>query len=128
VVELARVNLDQIDGLSENVAGLEKAIAREAKRGAMTCRLQTMSGVGPIAAMAVETFAPPMAVFRKSVRQAFELDGIYCISRSDRTFALTVPRPPHTTDVPLAARPDRGSEGGSRRTSIIFALCQLGPD
>src|SRR5580704_548821 len=27
---------------------------------------------------------------RKSVRRAFELDGIYCISRSDRSFALTV--------------------------------------
>ena len=34
VVELARVYLDQIDGLSEKVAGLEKAIACEAKRGA----------------------------------------------------------------------------------------------
>ena len=26
-------------------------------------RLQTMPGVGPITAMAIETFAPPMAVF-----------------------------------------------------------------
>ena len=63
VVELARVYLDQIDGLSEKVAGLEKAIACEAKRGAMTRRLQTMPGVGPITAMAIETFAPPMEVF-----------------------------------------------------------------
>ena len=65
VVELARVYLDQIDGLSEKVAGLEKAIACEAKRGAMTRRLQTMPGVGPITAMAIETFAPPMEVFRR---------------------------------------------------------------
>ena len=65
VVELARVYLDQIDGLSEKVAGLEKAIASEAKRGAMTRRLQTMPGVGPITAMAIETFAPPMEVFRR---------------------------------------------------------------
>jgi transposase len=65
VVELARVYLDQIDGLSENVAGLEKAIACEAKQGAMTRRLQTMPGVGPITAMAIETFAPPMEVFRR---------------------------------------------------------------
>src|SRR5712671_4212661 len=60
VVELARVDLDQIDRLSEKVAGLEKAIACEAKRDAMTRRLQTMPGVGPITAMAIETFAPPM--------------------------------------------------------------------
>jgi transposase len=65
VVELARVYLDQIDRLSEKVAGLEKAIACEAKRGAMTRRLQTMPGVGPITAMAIETFAPPMEVFRR---------------------------------------------------------------
>src|SRR5580692_6595712 len=37
----------------------------EAKRGAMTRRLQTMPGVGPITAMAIETFAPPMEVFRR---------------------------------------------------------------
>ena len=65
VVELARVYLDQIDRLSKKVAGLEKAIACEAKRGAMTRRLQTMPGVGPITAMAIETFAPPMEVFRR---------------------------------------------------------------
>src|ERR1700689_5817457 len=65
VVELARVYLDQIDGLSQKVAGLEKAIGCEAKRGAMTRRLQTMPGVGPIKAMAIETFAPPMEVFRR---------------------------------------------------------------
>jgi transposase len=65
VVELARVNLDQIDGLSEKVAGIEKAIACEAKRGAMTRRLQTMPGVGPTTAMAIETLAPPMEAFRR---------------------------------------------------------------
>ena len=54
-----------IDGLSAKVVGLEKAIACEAKRGAMTRRLQTMPGVGPITAMAIETFAPPMEVFRR---------------------------------------------------------------
>jgi len=31
----------------------------------MTRRLQTMPGVGPITAMAIETFAPPMEVFRR---------------------------------------------------------------
>ena len=65
VVELARVSLDQIDGLSKKVAGLEKAIACEAKGDPMTRRLQTMPGVGPITAMAIETFAPPMEVFRR---------------------------------------------------------------
>jgi transposase len=49
VVELARVYLDQIDGLSEKVAGLEKAIACEAKRGAMTRRRCCHTNLIPVA-------------------------------------------------------------------------------
>ncbi len=64
VVELARVYLDHIERLSEKVAELEKATAHEAER-ATTRRLQTMPGVGPITAMAIETFAPPMEVFKR---------------------------------------------------------------
>ena len=65
VVELARVFLDQVEGLSKKIAELEKVTAHEAARGAMTRRLQTMPGVGPITAMAIETFAPPMTVFER---------------------------------------------------------------
>jgi transposase len=65
IVELLRVFLDQIDGLSKKIAELEKATIHEAARGAMTRRLQTMPGVGPITAMAIETFAPPMSVFKR---------------------------------------------------------------
>ncbi len=65
VVELSRTILDQIDGLSKKIAELETATAHEAARGATTCRLQTMPGVGPITAMAIETFAPPMTVFKR---------------------------------------------------------------
>jgi hypothetical protein len=49
--------------LSTKIADLEKATVQEATRRATLRRLQTMPGVGPITAMAVETFAPPMAVF-----------------------------------------------------------------
>jgi len=65
VVELARVYLEQIDGLSKKIVELEKATAYEAGRGATTRRLQTMPGVGPITAMAIETFAPPMETFQR---------------------------------------------------------------
>jgi transposase len=66
VVELARVYFDQIEHLSEKIANLEKATVREAECGAMTRRLQTVPGVGPITAMAIETFAPPMEVFQRA--------------------------------------------------------------
>ncbi len=65
VVELGRVYLDQIEMLSQKIAELERATSREAERGAMTRRLQTMPGIGPITAMAIETFAPPMEVFKR---------------------------------------------------------------
>ena len=53
VVELSRVFLDQIDGLSKTIAELEKTTVQEATREATVRRLQTMPGVGPITAMAV---------------------------------------------------------------------------
>jgi transposase len=65
VVELARVFLEQVEGLSTRIAGLEKVMAREASRGATTRRLQTMPGVGPITAMAIESFAPAMTIFAR---------------------------------------------------------------
>jgi len=57
VVELARVFLDQIEGLSKRISGLEKVTVHEAACGETTRRLQTMPGVGPITALAIETFA-----------------------------------------------------------------------
>ena len=65
VVELARVFLDQIEGLSKNISKLGKVTAQEATCGETTRRLKTMPGVGPITALAIETFAPPMDVFRR---------------------------------------------------------------
>ena len=65
ITELARVYLQQIDQLSERIGALEQTVAHEAKCGTTTRRLQTMPGVGPITAMAIETFAPPMDVFKR---------------------------------------------------------------
>lgn len=65
VVELSRVFLEQIDLLSKKIGELEKTTFHEAARGAITRRLQTMPGVGPITAMTIATFAPPMIVFKR---------------------------------------------------------------
>ena len=53
-----------------------------------------------------------------------------CVSRpgSDRSFDLTVRRPPHTPDVSSAARSDRRSGRRSHRNPVILALRQHGPD
>jgi len=65
VQEVARLYLDQIAHCAEKIAGLEKTIRAQAAAGTTTARLQTMPGIGPIAAMAIDAFAPPMQEFRR---------------------------------------------------------------
>jgi len=65
IVETAQVYLEQINVLSTRIASLEKALRSEAKRSESTARLMTMPGMGPIIAMAIETFAPAITTFRK---------------------------------------------------------------
>lgn len=62
VVSMATLPFTQIAALSGQVADLEKEI-RARERAAMK-RLMTIPGVGPICAMAVHAFAPPMESFK----------------------------------------------------------------
>ncbi len=65
VRDLGRVYLEHIEQLSMRIADLVKTLRREARYGEETRRLQTMPGIGPITAMAVEAFAPPMRTFKR---------------------------------------------------------------
>lgn len=66
VRELAALYLEQIEALRSRVSDLDRQMRKVATEADSTRRLQTMPGVGPITAMAIETFAPPMTVFRRS--------------------------------------------------------------
>lgn len=59
VRELGILYLEQIEALSARVNGLDRQMRKTAAEADSTRRLQTMPGVGPITAMAIETFAPP---------------------------------------------------------------------
>jgi len=61
---LAKSHLALIAVLSGRITELEKTLRAEAAEDATARRLQTMPGVGPITAMAIEVFAPPMEHFR----------------------------------------------------------------
>jgi transposase len=65
VRELGRLHLAQIAQLSAQIVELEGRLRTTAKAGAPTARLMTMPGIGPITAMAITTFAPPMESFRR---------------------------------------------------------------
>lgn len=61
---LAQSFLAQITALSDTIAKLERHLKSQAKSNAVTRRLQTMPGVGPMTAVAIDAFAPPPATFR----------------------------------------------------------------
>ena len=56
--EICRELLDQIAHLTGRINAMKKKIDAIAREGETSRRLQTMPGVGPISALAVETFAP----------------------------------------------------------------------
>ncbi len=65
VRDLGQIYLDQIDGLTARIAELDAKMKRAAKDADLARRAQTMPGVGPVTALAIETFAPDMASFRR---------------------------------------------------------------
>ncbi len=65
VVELGHLYFAQIEQLNSRIADLERRLAQEAKQAKTTFRLMTMPGIGPVTAMAIETFAPPMETFKR---------------------------------------------------------------
>lgn len=65
VQEMARIYFEQIAMLDGKIGELGKTLRSVAAEGKTTARLQTMPGIGPITAMAIESFAPPMTTFRR---------------------------------------------------------------
>lgn len=65
VAETGHVHLDQISALTERIDTLQKEMRTEALKDDTARRLQIMPGIGPVTAMAVAAFAPPMETFRR---------------------------------------------------------------
>ena len=57
--------LDEIEEKDRRIDALLKQIKQDAALAETAQRLQTIPGIGPITAMAVEAFAPPMESFRR---------------------------------------------------------------
>ena len=64
VKELGLLMLDQIARKTEAIRGLDLKIKELAAQGRGARRLQTIPGVGPVTALAIEAFAPPLETFR----------------------------------------------------------------
>lgn len=61
---MCRELLDQIAQLTSRIDSMKKVIDDLGKATGTAKQLQTMPGIGPITALALETFAPPMDNFR----------------------------------------------------------------
>ena len=65
VRELGSLLLEQVADYTAKIDGLEKKIHASARQDAEARRLMSVPGIGPITAMAIQAFAPPMEGFRR---------------------------------------------------------------
>ena len=65
VRELGALLLGQVAALDEKIAGLEQELRERAREDEQTVRLMRVPGIGPLTAMAIQAFAPPMESFRR---------------------------------------------------------------
>ncbi|PVE20458.1 IS110 family transposase [Microvirga sp. KLBC 81] len=110
VRNLGLLFLEQIDMLDTRINDLDKKLRAVAGQATTTRRLQTMPGVGPITAVAVETFAPAMQTF------------------SGRDFAAwlgLVPRQCSTGGKPRLGKTSKMGRRDIRRLLIIGAMSVL---
>lgn len=107
VRELGQRYLDHIARLDAEIAELDKRL-RLSKDNETAKRLQSMPGMGPITAAAIEAFAPPMATFRRG--------------RDFAAWLGLVPRQHTTGGKPRLGRTSKMGQRDIRRLLIIGAM------
>lgn len=65
VLSISGVYFEQIAALTQKVTELEIALRRETARDSQATLLQTMPGIGPMGAAAIQAFAPPLENFAR---------------------------------------------------------------
>lgn len=127
VIELARLHVDQLQTCNERIAIIERRLRDEARSDPETVRLQTAPGIGPVSAVAIKAFAPPMEGFRRGRDFAAWL-GLVPVQRSTggrrilgRTSKMGEPRHPAPADhrrhdPRQVGREERGAGGVLART------------
>lgn len=66
VAQLARSYMRQIESAEIEIGILDVKIKRRVLRNAESRRLQTMPGIGPQGALAVQVFCPPLTIFKRA--------------------------------------------------------------
>ncbi len=105
---LGGVLLGQIADLDAKIGGLEKELRACARQDEQAARLMTIPGIGPISAMALQAFAPPMESFRRG--------------RDFSAWLGLVPRQHTTGGKPRLGRISKMGQRDLRRLLIIGAM------
>ena len=105
---LGGVLLGQIADLDAKIGGLEKELRACARQDEQAARLMTIPGIGPINAMALQAFAPPMESFRRG--------------RDFSAWLGLVPRQHTTGGKPRLGRISKMGQRDLRRLLIIGAM------
>ena len=108
VRELGQRYLDHIARLDVEVAALDKRLWQLTKDDETSIRLQSMPGIGPITAAAIEAFAPPMATFKRG--------------RDFAAWLGLVPRQHTTGGKPRLGRTSKMGQRDIRQLLIIGAM------
>ena len=112
VRELGALLLGQIAGLDGKIKGLEKELRAAARHNEEARRLMTIPGIGPICAMAVQAFAPPMEGFRRG--------------RDFSAWLGLVPRQSSTGGKPRLGKISKMGQRDLRRLLITGAMATVG--
>lgn len=111
VRHMAQLCFDQIDGLSQRITELDAQIAAASRRSRFSARLQKMPGIGPVTAMALAAFTPPMDSFRQG--------------RDFSAWLGLVPRPHSTGGKQRLGRTSKSGQRDIRRLLIIGAMAVI---
>ena len=112
VWDLSHRYLDHIGRLDAEIAELDKQLRQSAKDDEASQRLQTLPGIGPITAVAIEAFAPPMATFKRG--------------RDFAAWLGLVPRQHSSGGKPRLGRTSKMGQRDIRRLLIIGAMAIIG--
>jgi transposase len=111
VRHLGRVYVDQIASVAGRIADLDRQMRVQAREIQTMRRLQTMPGVGPVTAVAIETFAPPMETFRRG--------------RDFAAWLGLVPRQHSSGGKPRLGKTSKMGQRDIRRLLIVGAMAMI---
>ena len=112
VRDLGALLFVQLAELDEKIAELEQELRERAREDEQTVRLMSIPGIGPLCAMAIQAFAPPMESFRRG--------------RDFAAWLGLVPRQSSTGGKPKLGKISKMGQRDLRRLLVVGAMATVG--